>query len=251
SADIHGTVINNLTYQETPFGPQVPTGAFEITTEAVAYDAPFGPTVVNLAAAVGLITPDQLAFYNSLPEAGAAASVPNDNDEFLKSLIDGGLAPLGYDPVGLNNNLPIANGLINATLLKGDYIATHTYGWTEFDIDEKTQKLTVTTWGIPAYTQADLQANPGSVTNRKPVIVSQFVVTPKLGPTAELVGSKLVVTGTGGDDDIDVSVKQGGSVIEVRVNGKKVGQYDRAEVGELNVFALGGNDRITVSNQVD
>ena len=56
SADVHGTFVNNLTYQETPFGPQIPTDAFEVTTGPVAADA-FGPDVANGAAAAGLLPP--------------------------------------------------------------------------------------------------------------------------------------------------------------------------------------------------
>ncbi|MFM7281692.1 MAG: alkaline phosphatase D family protein, partial [Planctomycetia bacterium] len=41
AADIHGTLVNNLTYQIGPGQPQVLTGAFEITTGAIAYNAPF------------------------------------------------------------------------------------------------------------------------------------------------------------------------------------------------------------------
>lgn len=53
AADIHGTVINNLTYQLGPFQPQLESQAFEVTTGSVAFDAPFGPTVVNIAGALG------------------------------------------------------------------------------------------------------------------------------------------------------------------------------------------------------
>jgi hypothetical protein len=64
----------------------------------------------------------------------------------------------------------ISNGLINAKLLQGSYTATNTYGWTEFDVDPTTQKLTITTYGIPAYSRAELEANPNSVINRTPTI---------------------------------------------------------------------------------
>ena len=52
SADIHGTLVNNLTYQLSPLHPQVATRAFEIVTGSVAFDAPFGPTVLALAAGI-------------------------------------------------------------------------------------------------------------------------------------------------------------------------------------------------------
>lgn len=180
SADIHGTVVNNLTYQLGPGQAQIATNAFEITTGSLAFDAPFGPTVADLAAAAGLLNPTQRAFYESLPGTNDADSLPNDKDDFIKQIVNDGLASLGYDPIGLNNNLAIANGLINARLLQGDYVALHTYGWTQFDIDADTQKLTVTTYGIPYYTEADLLANPSAITNLTPKVVSQFEVMPTL-----------------------------------------------------------------------
>ena len=172
AADIHGTVVNNLTYQDVPFGPQIPTGAWEISTGAVAFDAPFGPTVVNIGAALGLITPAQLAFYNSLPVANDPDDFPNDKDDFLKGLVNTQIATFGYDPLGLSGS-PIA-----ATLLQGDYIAVHTYGWSEFRINRQTQQLRVTTFGIPPYTRTELLADPQAVVSRVPQVVSQFVVQP-------------------------------------------------------------------------
>jgi PhoD-like phosphatase len=155
AADIHGTVVNNLTYQLAPGGQQIATSAFEISTGSVAFDAPFGQTVAELAAGLGLLTPAQKAFYDSLPIANDADDLPNDQDDFIKGIVNDGLRALGYDPVGLSNNLSQANGLINAKLLQGDYSATHTYGWTEFNIDAKTQKLVVTTYGIAPYTREE------------------------------------------------------------------------------------------------
>lgn len=189
AADIHGTLVNNLTYQLGPGQQQIPTNAFEITTGSVAFDAPFGPTVVNLATAVGLLTPQQRALYDTLPIANDADSLPNDRDDFIKQIVNNGLAPLGYDPLGLNDNLPIAEGMINATLLQGDYVATHTYGWTLFDIDPDTQKLTVTTYGIPYYGEADVLANPGAITSLTPEVVSQFEVTPILSTPSSVAGA--------------------------------------------------------------
>ncbi len=171
TADIHGTLVNNLTYQQGPGQSQIPTSAFEISTGSVAFDAPFGPTVERLAAAAGLLSPVQQALYNSLPTNAA-------KDAFIKNLLDQQLAALGYDPLGLNNNLPNANGKIDAKLLQGDYLSTHTYGWTEFDINPANQKLTVTTYGIPYYTEAELKANPSAIINRTPSVVSQFEVNP-------------------------------------------------------------------------
>lgn len=174
AADVHGTLVNNLTYQLGPGQAQIATNAFEITTGSVAFDAPLGPTVIDLAAASGLIDPTTMAFYDSLPVANDGDSVLNDQDDFLKQLINAQLTPLGYDTLGLDGSG------INAKLLQGDYVAAHTYGWTEFDINPTTQQLRLTTYGIEPYTEAELIANPGSVTNRTPTIVSEFIVNPIL-----------------------------------------------------------------------
>jgi phosphodiesterase/alkaline phosphatase D-like protein len=198
AADIHGTLVNNLTYQEGPGQPQKATNAFEITTGSVGFDAPLGPTLVNLAARLGLVPADQKAFYDALPVANDADSIANDKDDFVKQLINAQLAPLGYDPVGLNANLPAAQGLIDATLLQGDYVAGQTYGWTAFDIDPSTQKLTVTTYGIAPYTEAELKANPAEIAARQPQIVSQFAVNPKgnLSPSTSFAVNGAVASDT-------------------------------------------------------
>ena len=212
AADFHGTLVNNLTYQTAPGQAQIATSAFEIVTGAVAYDKPFGPTVAELATQVGLLTAAQKTQYDALPAAG--------KDAFIKNIVDSGLAQLGYDPLGLDKNLPQANGLINAKLLQGDYVATNTYGWTEFNIDKDTQKLTVTTYGIDAYSRAELEANPTKITSQVPKIVSQFEVTPNgfaAEPVAGTAGDDTKIIPTfkqtiftdGGNDLVDGSVSKG------------------------------------------
>jgi hypothetical protein len=169
TADIHGTIVNNLTYQTAPGTAQIPVQAFEVVTGAVAFDEPFGQTVVGLAAGLGLVSPGAKAFYNSLPIAPDADGVPNDKDDFLRGIVNAQLLPLGYDPLGLDNSTP-------ATLLAGGYVAAHTYGWTEFEVDPLSKSLRVTTYGIDPYDYATLQADPGSVTARTPRVTSSFSV---------------------------------------------------------------------------
>lgn len=203
SADIHGTVVNNLTYQLGPGQQQIATNAFEISTGSVAFDAPFGQTVAQLGAGLGIIDATTKAFYDSLPIANDADSIVNDKDDFIKQFVNSQLTPLGYDPLGLDNNLSVANGQIKATLLQGDYLATHTFGWTAFDIDPLTQKLVITTYGIDAYTEAELLANPTAIANRQPRIVSQFEIDPNL--LTEVTGNAKanVLTGGAGGDRIN------------------------------------------------
>ena len=174
AADIHGTIVNNVTYQTGAGAAQQPTSAFEVTTGSVAFDAPFGPTVIALAAAGNLITPTTQALYASLPITGDLDSLPNDKDDFLKEFLNSRiLQPLGYNPVGL------ADSALNATLLQGDYMAVHTYGWTEFEIAKDSQALTVTTYGVDAYNAALLTADPDAVKALTLKIVSQFRVMPR------------------------------------------------------------------------
>jgi phosphodiesterase/alkaline phosphatase D-like protein len=244
AADIHGTLVNNLTYQLAPGQAQIATNAFEITTGSVAFDAPFGSTVAELAAGAGILSPAQQAFYNSLPVANDGDSILNDKDDFIKSIVDGGLAPLGYDPLGLNKNLAQADGLINAKLLQGDYVATQTYGWTEFEIDPTTQKLTVTTYGIEPYTRAELEANPSLVTRREPKIVSQFEV--EANPV--VAESKLVAVGTASDDDL---IALNGKAFDGRSNIVFTGAgSDSVDLSFNPSFAV-GNNRIELGRGAD
>ncbi|MEM7650106.1 MAG: alkaline phosphatase D family protein, partial [Cyanobacteria bacterium P01_A01_bin.70] len=184
AGDFHGTIVNNLTYQVGPGQAQIATSAFEIVTGPVAFfDGRFGPNVVGLASAFGLITPEQQALYDALPVAPDLDDIPNDKDDFVEQLLIAQTDVLGYDPVGLDNNLAIADGLVNATLLQGDYVSAHTYSWTELNIAADTQQLTVTTYGIDAYSEAELLADPQAVLNLTPRIVSQFKVAPELTVT--------------------------------------------------------------------
>jgi 3-phytase/alkaline phosphatase D len=240
AADIHGTVVNNLTYQEIPGGAQIATNAFEITTASVAVNPPLGTTLANLNLANN---PQLLAFYNSLPIANDADSLVNDKDDFLKQIINQGLQPFGYDPVGLNNNLAVANGLIDATLVQGDYVAVHTYGWTEFNIDSVTQQLRVTTYGISPYSEAELLANPNEIINRTPTVVSEFIVNPSLESVQP--ERREVIHGSRNNDIFDA----------VKPKGKFDGNNDTLFTGEgddlVDLRAAFGGDRVYLGQDDD
>ncbi|PSN13515.1 phytase [filamentous cyanobacterium CCT1] len=245
AGDFHGTIVNNLTYQLGPAQDQIATNAFEIVTGPVAFfDGRFGPNVIDIAANFGLITPEQRAFYDALPVNPDLDDIPDDKDDFLKQVLVSQTDLFGYDPVGLNNNLAIADGLVNATLLQGDYVSAHTFSWTELDIDAETQKLTVTTYGIDAYSEADLLANPQAVLDLTPRIVSQFEVLPTLdgpAPLAELID----LTGVDGDVALNVTASREATFDNVlrfyetdaqgRVDGLMVGDagYEAAVVANL------------------
>ena len=196
SADIHGTVVNNLTYQDPTsplgiFAPQIATGAWEITTGSLAFAEPFGPTVISLAETLGLLGPAQIpppfngmgfpsyrAFYDFLGKIGQSAL----QEAILQGLINAQLngVPSAYDPVGLTNNLAVASGRIaklRPQLLAGTWSATNSFGWTEFEIDARTHDLLVTTYGVDAYTAAQLAVDPSLLNSLNPVVVSQFRVS--------------------------------------------------------------------------
>jgi phosphodiesterase/alkaline phosphatase D-like protein len=194
AADFHGTIVNNLAYQELLTGAagdavvveSMPISAFEVVTGPVAFfDALLGPSTVNLAASAGVLTPFLKALYNRLPVAPDTDSIVNDKDDFLKSLINTQLEVLDYDPIGLNENNAGAEGLIDAELLQGDYLACHTFGWAEFEITPETQELLVTVYGVDAHSETDLLVDPNGVINRFPRVVSQFMVHPNRTPAGE------------------------------------------------------------------
>ena len=256
AGDFHGTIVNNLTYQIAPGGQQIATNAFEVVTGPAAFfDGLFGPNVAQLSAAAGLITPEQLAFYNRLPVATDRDSVVNDRDDFIKQILEAQTAAFGYDPVGLNNNLAIAQGKVDATLLQGDYVAVHKFGWTQFDIDQATQKLTVTTYGIEPYTESEMVENFANITRRTPKVVLQFEVNPKavqrsvqargllvgnLGDNGILaVGQNIVFSGDGSDFVPAAANTTGNS----RIYGGAGNDSVQASTGD-RLFGQGGDDRL-------
>ncbi|MBE7380097.1 MAG: phytase [Leptolyngbya sp. SIO1E4] len=258
AGDFHGTIVNNLTYQVAPGQEQIATNAFEVVTGPVAFfEGRLGPNVANLSAAAGLVSDAELAFYESLPVAPDTDDIVNDRDDFVKQLLVAQTSAFGYDPVGLDNNLAQAEGLIDATLLQGDYVTAHTYSWTEFDIDPVTQTLTVTTYGIDAYSEADVLANPDAVIDLQPSIISQFEVTPQ---GSVLGGSDTDDTLVNGDeggrlaglDGNDLLAGELGNDVILGGAGDDVLRGDRnarsAQTGEAGgndlIYGGGGNDRI-------
>lgn len=166
AADIHSTIVNNLTYQRNVNDRQRPIQSFEITTGAVAYAAPFGPTILDFAP-LGILTRAVSNFYNRL--------LRQRQDFLFSRLLNQLLRSYGYSKVGLDgSSIPV-------TPLKGRYLAVNTYGWTEFEIDADSQDLTITTYGIDWYDQEELLSHPDEVLSREPEIISQFRVASATG----------------------------------------------------------------------
>jgi len=267
AGDFHGTIVNNLTYQTSLTAAPIAIDAFEIVTGPVAFnDGRFGPNVVNLSAAAGFLSEEELAFYNSLPINPDPDNDVNDRDDFVKQLLNDQVNSLGLDPFGLNDNLESAEGLIDAELLQGDYLSTHTFSWTELDIDQETQQLTVTTYGTEAYSEEELVNNPAEIVNRTPDIVSQFTVnptgfTPDSGgeetPSAPTFGSleadileageQDIVFAGEGDDELFAASKgrlfagTGNDILDATAGGGENRLYGGS--GDDDFFA-GSNDRL-------
>ena len=169
SADIHGTIVNDVSYQEKPLGDPKPTGSFEITTGSVAFDAPFGPTVVDLGHSLGIFSDEQVQAYID--------GSMDDKENFMGTVINTQAALLKYPDVGLAKDDPL--NPIEAELLKGLWTATSTFGWTDFVIDAETQELHITTYGIQPYSREDIFNDPDGILARTPEVVQEFTVKPK------------------------------------------------------------------------
>jgi len=189
SADIHGSLVNDLTYQRreevlnalvtvgNPLAaPQIKTSAFDISTGSVAFAPAFGVSVIELLTAIpngdailaqlyGAVGVSDLAGFNQLPMAV--------KDAAMTGIVNAQLTPLGYTSVGLDDN-----ERIHAKLTKGSYSGLFNFGWTRFDIAPDTQNLKVTTYGIEPYSIEDMQTNSVEMNKRRPKILNQFVVTP-------------------------------------------------------------------------
>jgi phosphodiesterase/alkaline phosphatase D-like protein len=239
SSDTHWTSINNLTYQDNLGSAHIASSAFEINTLSAAA-TPIASLLPFAALQLGIIDADAFALYNALPNAPDSGSFLNDKDDFVKQLLNTFISQLGYDPIGLGNSN------INATLLAGDYFVGHDQGWTELNVDPN-GKLIVTTWGIPAYSAAELAANPGEVLSRTPTIVSQFEVV----PTSESIiggdkkddligtGNADIILGADGNDVLDGL--QAGDYLD----GGKGNDIVLGGDGEDRIFGRDGNDRLS------
>ncbi|MCG3125347.1 MAG: hypothetical protein CHACPFDD_00165 [Phycisphaerae bacterium] len=162
TADIHCTIVNNLTYALEAGGPQVATGTWEISTGSVAYAAPFGPTLVQYVSAIPVFGPLFALLHECRDRDG--------KDRLIIDAMNALLDRWGYDSIGLEGSgIPFE-------LLTGQWASLHTYGWSEFEIDAATQRLTVTTYGIDWYDADELNADPSEVVGRVPQIVQQFAV---------------------------------------------------------------------------
>jgi phosphodiesterase/alkaline phosphatase D-like protein len=182
TADIHGTVVNNLAYQEEPGGLEIPVAAWEMAVGPVAAYETFALAMFLTYLDLGMVSKADQEHYRSLPMRPDPDDLPNDRDDYVKALVNQQLARFGFNPIGLADAAPgVAPGgaAIDAHLLQGDYMVGHVYGWSEFDVDATTQALTVTTYGIPAYVASQMEQNSAAILAQTPQVVGRFVVHAK------------------------------------------------------------------------
>ncbi len=260
TGDFHGHVVNNVTYQEAFGEPQIATDVVDVMIGPVGiqltvpflpepfnetFAAPFGPATIAF-------TPPSLLEAQGKSQAEYLALTDVDaKNQYVREVVDARLTPLGFDPIGLEDSD------IDATLLQGEYIAAHNYGWSEFEIEPLTQTLTVTTYGVEPYTQSDLPANP-EIARQQPEIRNQFAIAPSgfnlvegtdnndelLGGTERdrilgLAGADLIA---GGLDTDTLFGGDGDDILRGDLNRRspQVGKSGGDDV----IYGDGGNDRI-------
>jgi len=167
SADVHTTFINKLTYQTEPLGDLIGVASLEVSTGSVAFFPPTGAALVAGAADFGLLPEDDFAAYQTATIAEQDQVLVNLFNQFVNRL-------QGYE-----ENTFEGSG-VDAELTQGNWMAGHTFGWTEFDIDAETSQLTVTTYGVRAYDRDAIDADPDAVLALQPEVINQFVVNPAM-----------------------------------------------------------------------
>jgi hypothetical protein len=167
AADVHTTFINNLTYQTEASGEHFPTHCFEISSQATAYSPPTGQIIIDNAAQIGVLS-------RSLYEAYQTTMSLAEKDALVEDLFNRIVLRLqGFTPLGLEDSL------VNWERVSGGWVVGHSFGWTEFEIAPEDEKLTITTYGVPAYTPAQARNQPEPILSLTPEIMSQLIITPQ------------------------------------------------------------------------
>lgn len=179
SADLHGTLINQLTYRLLPGGSSQDSGAFEVITGAAAHDPPFGPSAFDYAGEVK-ITPALSLLQLLLNLAGVSSretfnALPLvEKDRRFEGIMNLLLNAVGLDPLGF------AGSTIEARWELGGPVVVHSYGWTEFEVDRNSHELVVSTHGLPAYTSAVERG--AAFDNSVPQVLNRLRVRPRSVP---------------------------------------------------------------------
>lgn len=68
--------------------------------------------------------------------------------------------------------------------------------------------------------------------------------------SAKLTGSDLTITGSPGNDRVEVELTHGGQQIVVEAGGQRIGQFDAAAVGTIHFNGFAGNDVFVVNPRI-
>jgi phosphodiesterase/alkaline phosphatase D-like protein len=209
SGDIHGTIANNLVYRPFFGGGSADflttlrrySSSWDISTGPGAYDKPYGEQISDarkIFCAKREVN-DVIDGACGCDRGAYDAMTSEEKNRAIEDFMDCVLGILNYPKTGLSTKPQILlvppydlrpDSLRNASLpeelLSGRYVATGTFGWTEFNIDALTQKLEVTTYGVDPY---DLPASNAGYTDeeaedfldRVPRVMSRFEVEPRCG----------------------------------------------------------------------
>jgi phosphodiesterase/alkaline phosphatase D-like protein len=177
SGDIHGTIANNLTYKKQIAELKRYSSTWDISTGPVAYDEPYGPKIAK-----------------TLKQESEFENLNRDDQNLLIEVSMNALMAINESPpLGLRFEVPYPthlqpkNAISPVVRSDGRFLATNTFGWTEFEIDADNQNLTVRTWGIDWYKGGnehkpdepdDFLRELPSILKSTPEVVSEFTVTP-------------------------------------------------------------------------
>ena len=166
SGDIHGTLANNLVYKKNFLDNKIYSSTWDISTGPAGHGDPIGPNTMGFLGYWDQDTRDQ-------------------KNEFFEDWINEALLINRSPYIGLNDEEPYGfirdqqNAYVpvrNPPEGEAGYSSTNTNGWTEFNIHEETQLLTVTTWGIEREQNEGDDGPPTKLIGSIPTKMSQFTV---------------------------------------------------------------------------
>jgi phosphodiesterase/alkaline phosphatase D-like protein len=180
SGDIHASIANNLVYKRLFLDLKRYSEAWDISTGPAAFGTPYGEALIDgLNTAIQDCASDPVCealVPDNVPRGGSYfyQLTPDERNALVEDLLNSMLFIMRYPRIGLHDEdlydvfLQKASAHIPATLLEGRYLDVNSYSWTEFEIDDVTHKLTVTTYGI----------NPAKTGVDEVPVVSKFEVAP-------------------------------------------------------------------------
>jgi len=173
SGDIHGSIVNNLMYREGAkrLGTDKFSYAWEVSTGPIAHGT-LGEVVEHVVTKRSKTGADRRANARRREAEYYKGLGREDKDRYFEQRLNDHLEFFDYPKVGL------CGPGIDAELLSSGYLAVNTFGWTEFEIDADSEALTVTTYGVAPYSEADTE-HPDFLVGHVPEIVSQFSVKPQ------------------------------------------------------------------------